>query len=375
MRIGVDLRCLMDGTRTGVEEYTLHVLRAMMEAAPSDTFVLFANSRRPMHLPAFEGANVETRTFVYPNTLFNLALKTLRTPPLDRLVGGVDVFFVPTVRLAPLSPACPLVLTVHDLSFVRYPRLFSRDRQVWHRLMEPRRLAERAARVIAVSQATARDVAALYGVAPARLTVIPSGIPPHMRQLSEDDPRAAEARARYRLPARYVLFLGTLEPRKNLTGLLDAYTRVRDAELPHALVLAGVRGWIPDTFFDRVRAHPYARDIRFTGFIEDADKPAVYGLAELFVYPSYYEGFGFPPLEALACGTPVVTSATSAMPEIAGPWAALVNPADPGELAEVMIDRLRTPTPVPAHVSAEIRTRYSWERAGSETLRVLRETA
>lgn len=375
MRIGVDVRCLMDGTRTGVEEYTLHVLRAVMAAAPADTFVLLANSRRPPHLPAFEGANVETRTFSYPNTLFNLSLKMLQAPALDRLARGMDVFFVPAFRLAPLTSRCPLVLTVHDLSFVRYPWFFSRDRRVWHHLMEPRRLAERAARVITVSQATARDVAALYGVVPERLTVIPSGIPPHMRHLSEDDPRAEEVRARYRLPARYVLFLGTLEPRKNLSGLLAAYARVRDHGLPHALVLAGVRGWLPDTFFDRVRAHPYARDIRFTGFIEDADKPAVYRLAELFVYPSYYEGFGFPPLEALACGTPVVTSATSAMPEIAGPWAALVNPADPGELAEVMIDRLRTPTPVPAQVSAEISTRYSWERAGSETLRVLREAA
>lgn len=362
----------MDGRRTGVEEYTLGVLQAMLAVAPADTFLLFANSRRPMRLPTFSGENVRLATFAYPNTLFNLSLKFARRPALDRLLGDVGVFFLPSFRLAPLSPRCPLVVTVHDLSFVRHPEFFSPKRRLWHRFMEPRALARRAAAVIAVSDATAADVASLCGVPRSRIAVIPSGIAPRMRPLEPDDPARARVRERYRLPERFVLFLGTLEPRKNLGALLDAYAGLRESGAPHALVLAGMRGWVREEFFARVARHPYARDIRLTGFVDDADKPAVYGLADLFVYPSFYEGFGFPPVEALACGTPVVTSYNSAIPEVAGSWAALVNPYDVEELAEVMLDRLRSPPAVPPDVSTAIRERYSWDRAGRETLGVLR---
>lgn len=375
MRIGVDVRCLMDGHRTGVEEYTLGVLRAMIATAPTETFVLFANSRRAMHLPAFGSPNVEVRSYAYPNTLFNLSLKILRSPTLDALAGGVDVFFVPAFRLAPVAQRCPLVLTVHDLSFVRHPEFFSRERQWWHELMEPSRLVRHASALIAVSEATACDLESLYSVPGDQITVIPSGIPQEITRLPSGDPRLAEVRRRYQLPDRFILFLGTLEPRKNLDGLLVSYARIRRAGISHALVLAGRRGWIEEGFFRRVHEHPFGGDIRLVGFVEDRDKPAVYGLADVFVYPSFYEGFGFPPLEALACGTPVVTSANSAIPEVAGPWATLVNPYDADELAAVLIERLRDPARVPPDISDAIRVRYSWARVGAETLRVLSDTA
>ncbi len=371
----MDVRCLMEGKRTGVEEYTLGVLRSMMRLAPRHSFILFANSRRPMQLPAFEEPNVEVRAFRFPNVLFNLGLKIAQRPRLDALLGGVDVFFVPSFRLAPVHPSCPLVLTTHDLSFVRHPELFSADRRLWHRFMEPRRLARRAARVLCVSDATARDVERFAHAERGRSRVVHSGIPARMRPLPDGDPDIRRVRARYRLPAHYVLFLGTLEPRKNLESLLSAYTAVRKAGLPHALVLAGARGWIQPTFFTRVRRHPYARDIHVTGFVHDEDKPALYRCASVFVYPSLYEGFGFPPLEALACGTPVVTSFNGALPEVAGRWAQLVNPDDPQELAEVLVDHLRHPLAVPTAISDAIQERYTWERAGRETLAVLEEAA
>lgn len=374
MRIGVDVRCLMEGTRTGVEEYALGVLDAMLRAAPRDTFVLFANSRRTMRLPEFPSPNVELRTYHYPNLAFTLAQKVARRPRLERLLGGVDVLFLPSFRLAPSAPALPLVVTVHDLSFLRHPELFSATRRHWHWLMEPERLFRRAAAVIAVSRASASDLGTLAGVPVERIHVIPSGIPGEVAAATPRRAPAAIVRAHGIRPP-YLLYLGTLEPRKNLDALLFAYARVRAAGFPHTLVLAGRRGWLGESFFIRVRTHPWARDIQLTGFIEDADKPAVYGNADLFVYPSLYEGFGFPPLEALAAGTPVVTSFNSAIPEVAGPWVALVNPSDPDELKETIIDRLRDGTRVPESVSANVRARYSWDRAGEDTLRVLRDAA
>lgn len=375
MRIGVDVRCLMDGGRTGVEEYTLGVLRAMLALNEEDTFVLFANSQKPTHLPAFASPRVELRAFAYPNKLFNASLRILRRPRLDRLLGDVAVLFVPSVRLVPVSATCPVVATFHDLSFVRHPAYFSRQRRTWHILMEPRRLARAARTIIAVSRATARDVETLYGISPERVRVVYSGIGDQMRPLLRESEGALFARARYKLPPRFLLFLGTLEPRKNLLGLLDAYTAARRSGVEHHLVLAGVRGWIGEEFFDRVRKNPYTRDIHFTGFVDDADKPALYALADAFVYPSFYEGFGFPPLEALACGTPVVTSYNAAIPEVAGAWATLVNPHDSSELSAVLLEHLSSPQRVPEEVSAAVRSAYTWRRAGGETLAILRAAA
>lgn len=369
MRIGVDIRCLMDGRRTGVEEYTLHLLRAMTVLGPQHTFVLFANSQKPMHLPALQATNVELRSFRFPNVLFNVSLKALRRPAIDTLLGGLDVLFVPSVRLAPVTAFCPVVLTLHDLSFVRHPECFSPDRRRWHRLMEPRALARRAAVVITPSSATAADVVTLYGIPRSRVRVIHPGLPSTARLASPAE--HARVRERYRLPERFILFLGTLEPRKNLDSLLAAYTDIRLSGHQHALVLAGMRGWIDDAFLARVAEHPFASDIHRTGFIEDEDKAVIYQLAEVFVYPSFYEGCGFPPLEALAVGTPVVTSFNSAIPEITGTWAALVNPYDPQELAAVVADRIAHPVLVPEEVRAMVRMRYDWQRAAEETLEVL----
>ena len=204
MRVGVDIRCLMDGRKTGVEEYAFHVLRAMVLSAPDDQFILFANSRKPMHLPRFNASNVDLCAFSYSNTLFNASLKLLRRPRLDTLMGGLDVFFVPSVRLAPLRARCPLVVTVHDLSFVRTPEFFSRERRIWHRLMEPRQLIRRARTLIAVSEATATDLVMLYAVPRSRIAVVHSGIPMTEGTLSSNqDLKVRErCRRRYRLPAR-----------------------------------------------------------------------------------------------------------------------------------------------------------------------------
>lgn len=372
MRIGVDIRCLMDGGRTGVEEYTTNVLRAMLKQDSEDTFVLFANSRKPMALPQFAASNVELKTFTYPNKIFNTSLKIFRWPKLDKMLGGVDVLFVPSVRLAPCTTKTPLVVTFHDLSFVRHANYFSIKRRLWHKVMEPKRIAQQATKIIAVSSTTAADLEELYNINKKKIQVIHSGISDNIKRVDVKSEIAKQTKEKYGLPESYILFLGTIEPRKNLDGLLSSYTVARRAGITQKLVIAGVRGWISGDFYERASRHPFAKDIIFTGYVADEDKPALYSLADLFVYPSFYEGFGFPPLEALLCGTPVITSYNSAIPEIVGQWATLINPYDPDELGWAIVQKLRNPMPVSETSINEIREKYNWTRAGSETLGALR---
>jgi glycosyltransferase involved in cell wall biosynthesis len=372
MRIGIDIRCLMDGGRTGVEEYTLSVLNAMLKQNTADTFVLFANSRKPMQLPKIDAPNIEWRTFSYSNKLFNTSLKIFRWPKIDQLLGGINVLFVPSVRLAPCTAKCPIVVTFHDLSFVRHPEYFSWKRRIWHYLMEPKLLAQNAKRIIAVSKTTANDLEELYKIPNEKISVVHSGVHHNFKPVDLYSEETKKIKEHYLLPEKFILFLGTIEPRKNLDGLISAYEEVRRKGAEHKLVIAGVRVWVKESFFERIKSSEFAKDIILTGYVKDEDKPVLYSLASLFVYPSFYEGFGFPPLEALLCGTPVISSYNSAIPEIAGRWVTLVNPYDPNELAVVILETLKNGKQVSVSISEQILQKYNWEKAGKETMEVLK---
>jgi glycosyltransferase involved in cell wall biosynthesis len=367
MRIAVDVRSLMEGRHSGVEEYTTQIIRSLLAAAPQHEFHLFYNAARRITLPEFRGAVMHG--FRYPNKLFNLSQLLLQRPAWSSLVPA-DCYFVPNFRLAPLAANMPLVTSVHDLSFERFPEFFSWRRRVWHRLMRPRILLAHSTQIIAMSEATRADIVDLYDVAPEKISVIYSGV--------RAEPPAASAvsavRRRYDLPEKFVLHLATLEPRKNVDSLIRAFDAIA-ASVPHDLVIAGSRGWLPgaiDRAYERAR---HAARIHFPGFVAEEDKAALYAAADLFVYPSLYEGFGFPPLEALVAGTPVITSDNSSLPEVVGEWATLINPYDTAELALVMKELLVNPAAVSAQAQQEIRRRYSWDRAARQTLAVIERAA
>ncbi len=271
----------------------------------------------------------------------------------------------------PVACACPTVVTVHDLSFLRYPQAFRRFNRAYLGWMT--RLAVRkAARVIAVSESTRRDVIALCGVADEKVTVVPNGV------TSDFCPAEAHAVAAFRqrkgLPERCILFLGTLEPRKNVERLVEAYALLAQrqrGDLP-PLVIAGAKGWFYDTIFARVAQHGLAGRVIFPGFIPADELPWWYRGATLFVYPSLFEGFGLPVLEAMACGTPTITSNVSSLPEVAGDAALLVAPDDPVALADAMARVLDEPD-----LAAQMRaaglmqaSHFSWARTAAATAAV-----
>ncbi len=350
MRIGIDVRCLAEGKRTGVEEYTLSLLAKLFEFDRESEYTLFFNGWKK-EIPDFSWAtkypNVRLKVFHFPNKLLNFSLWYLRFPKLDRLIGGADIFFVPNLIFSAVSNKTKLVVTAHDLSFEMFPETFSWKRRLWHFFVNFRSLARSADKVIAVSQSTKDDLVMCYGLPEKNITVILSGISQQFYAMSRNDNELVRVQKKYHLPYKFILSLETFEPRKNILSLIRSYEALQNLGHPvfdkYALVIAGTRGWKCDEIFSVIVGSPYKEKIILPGFIADEDKTALYNLAGVFVYPSLYEGFGFPPLEAMACGTPVIASHSASLPEVVGEAGMLVDPYQPEELfqslRQVLLDQ------------------------------------
>lgn len=264
-----------------------------------------------------------------------------------------------------LSPA-PTVVTVHDLAFIRFTQTFRAYNRAY--LDFATRLSvRRARRVLVVSEHTRREVIGLLGVPPERIVVTPNAVREHFRP---PDPAALAAfRAQKGLPEQFLLYVGTLEPRKNLTTLLEAYAQLaRRHNVP--LVVGGGKGWLYDAVFQRLDQLGLRERVQFVGYVDEEELPLWYAAATVFVFPSLYEGFGMPPLEAMACGTPVLTSNSSSLPEVVGDAGLLAPPHDPAGFAEAL-DRLLSD----AALREELRerglvqaTRFSWRTTAERTL-------
>ena len=276
---------------------------------------------------------------------------------------------------SPLAAACPTVVTVHDLSFIRYPEAFRPFHRIylrWITLASTRR----AAHVIAVSESTRRDVINFCGVPAGRVTVVPNGVTGDFRPAAPCE--VLSFRRRRGLPERFILFVGTLEPRKNLVRLIHAYgdwcAARRTAGAPPKLVIAGGRGWFYHQIFAHVVERGLDSQVLFPGYLPCDELPWWYRAADLFIYPSLFEGFGLPVLEAMACGTPTITSATSSLPEVAGEAALLVNAEDPRALATA-IDRVLGDPVLAAELSRRGVARaaeFTWARTASATASLYR---
>ena len=273
--------------------------------------------------------------------------------------------------VTPVLSSCPAVVTIHDLSFARFPRLFRPANRLYLTLMT-RLSARRARRFIAVSAYTASESQRLLGIPRGRIDVVYHGVDPAFRPLLTEQIEAFRRRAE--LPQRFVLCVGTLEPRKNHIRLVEAFARVRERAVK--LVLVGGKGWLYDELFGRVEALGMSGDVVFPGYVANDDLPLWYNAAVAFAYPSLYEGFGMPVLEAQACGTPVLTSTASSLPEAAGDGALMVDAHDIDAMAEAL-DRILTDEPL----RRDLRERglaharqFTWEKTARETASVYRRT-
>ena len=228
--------------------------------------------------------------------------------------------------------------------------------------------------MIAVSESTKNDLIDYYGVPEEKIAVIQSGIGEQFHTMSHNDTDLVRVKEKYHLPYRFILSLATFEPRKNIPALISAYDALQAQSHPtlskYALVIAGTRGWKYEETFEAIADSPYKDKIILPGFIADEDKTALYNLASIFVYPSFYEGFGFPPLEAMACGVPVIASHSSSLPEIVGDAGILIDPYQPDELfqalKQILLDPVLTDT---LHKKSEKRAQeFKWDKTVQETI-------
>lgn len=374
MNIGIDLLPIT-GREAGLQRYAQQLVDDLSRFDHENFYTVFVNERGKslfnVNKPNFHVIVVKTPPKVHffweqlylPFHTFLRELDLLHSP-----VSAPPYIKLPSVRT---------VVTVHDLTFILHPETMTRiSRFYWSFFMK--RGVQKAGRVIAISESTKVDLMRYLHIPEKKIRVIPRYPDRRFIEFTEKEGLAIKVREKYRLPDRYILYVGTLEPRKNLVRLIKAYAQAkRDPSITQYLVIAGKKGWLYDSIFEVVKALHLEDEVIFTGFVDDEDLPALYSQADLFVYPSLYEGFGLPPLEAMVCGTPVLTSNCSSLPEVVGDAGLLVDPKDVDEIAKGILQVLKN-----REFREKIREkgierakRFSPQRAIEATIEVYREMA
>ena len=377
MLIGIDASRALTAWPTGTEVYSRRLIQELLALESPHRFRLYF--RRPDPAATFPGA--ELRAIPLPRlwTHLRLSWEMARDPP--------DVLFVPAHVLPLIHPRASLV-TIHDLGYLHFPETHPRFQRLYLDL-STRWSARAAARLLADSEATKTDLVAQYNTPPEKITVAYPGYDETLAPVR--DPAAIEAvKARYGISGDYFLYLGTLQPRKNLARIIAAFVSLPNEA---TLILAGKRGWLYDDLFAQVHRLGLAGRVLFPGYVPGEDKPALLSGALAFVFPSLYEGFGLPVLEAQACGCPVITGTTSSLPEVAGACpehldcaqckpgrrdaALLVNPTDTTAIAAAMRRIAADPVLRESLVErgfANVR-RFSWTACAQSVLSVIEQCA
>jgi len=360
--------------RAGLGRYAASLAGALLARDPAG-FALFYNRDATTRLPAgLDASRVPVRTVRAGYKPWRLAvwLGQLAHADFGRLVPGVTLFHALEHLLLPLRRV-PTVLTVHDLIWHLFPEHHKRLNR-WFLDAAMPLFCRRATRIIAVSACSKGDLVRFYGVPEDKVTVVPEAAHPRFQPLPPD--QVAAVRARYGLPTRYAVAVGTIEPRKNLVRLADAVARLRASGTEVRLVVVGAPGWLYAETLARLARPDVANAITRLGFVPDDDLPAVYAGADLCVVSSVYEGFGLPVLEAMACGTPVVCAGTSSLPEVGGAAARYFDPTDVDDMARAIAavweDAARRDQMRAAGLAQA--ARFSWERTAAETLAVYHQT-
>lgn len=370
MRIGFDATAL-PAEPVGAGRYIVRLARALaVQGAEHELTIFVQRPRRALiDTPPLQNVHwVETGEI---RPALRLLWEQTILPQLVRRLN-LDLLHSPHYT-RPLFLPCASVVTFHDMTFFLYPQLHTRAKRIFFPWMM-RRSAHLAQAIIADSESTYRDAMQILGIPAEKITTVPLGIGEEFQPIS-DARLLQDCRQRYNLPERFVLYVGLVEPRKNLPLLLQAYARLAQQDDPPPLVVVGRMGWMYEDVFRQIESLQLQQRVQFTGYVPDQDLPLVYNLAQCLLYPSRYEGFGFPPLEAMACGTPVITTASSAMQDQVGEAGLLVPPQDEQALFQAM-RRLLHDRALQEELSRRGReqaSKFTWEQTAFKTLQVYRQ--
>lgn len=360
-------------TRTGVGQYTYRILRELLELEDANEYCLFAFRRRGSPKPFAERRGVAYRFIrVPPARLYRVMHRDLHVPlPVDLLTGPSDLFVFSNYVRLPLVFGGRSVVMIYDLSFLRFPEHTEPRNGKYLRAQVPRSARE-SDHVVTISESSKREIVAAFSIPESKVTVAYPGIDQReFRPASE--PEIERVRRRYDLPPRYLLHVGTLEPRKNLDTLLAARRALpEELRAAYPLVLVGGQGWLDAGVVAEVRRLAAAGQAVATGYVPDSDLSAILSGAAAFVFPSLYEGWGMPVVEAMACGVPVVTSGRSSLPEAAGDSALMVDPRDTAALAQAIARVLEDRDLRATMIEKGFRHagRFSWRHSAEKLLAV-----
>jgi glycosyltransferase involved in cell wall biosynthesis len=367
MRIGIDATALPPQP-VGAGYYIINLVRALSQLKTEHQFVVFAQRDRRALFEISEESRLEWVSVSDKNPAIRLIWEQVAFPGLVRR-HRVDLLHS-LHYTRPFKLPCKSVVTFHDMTFFLFPRLHRRAKGLFFPLAI-RYSAAAADAIIADSENTRQDAIRLLGVSPQRIFSVPLGVGERFHRIT-DPTVLAQVRKKYNLPEHFILYVGLVEPRKNLSLLVKSYKNLGDQGISHPLVIVGRLGWMYQSVLEEIENSGLQNRVQFTGYIPIQDLPIVYNLADVFVYPSIYEGFGLPPLEAMACGTPVITTAVSSIPEHVGEAGILVPPDDIGAVSEaikavlsdkVLKKQLMKKGPKQA-------SHFTWERTARETLQV-----
>ncbi|MBT3230496.1 glycosyltransferase family 4 protein [Candidatus Uhrbacteria bacterium] len=377
MHLAIDIRHLTTDQHSGIGRYTIEIIKRMAKIAPDDRFTLFASGAPETlsKLPKFSGKNITIVKHEMPNRALSAKLHFTAHTLEDFLPEKPDLWFFPNINI--IKTHRPYVITMHDLSFELFPSFFRVKDRIWHKAARPRYLAEHAELVLTVSENTKQNLNALWGVGEDRMVTTPLGVDDRFK--AKEQACDTNNLKQHDIEFPYILSLCTLEPRKNIETIVEAYEKWRASTLPLPkgelegvavphLVIAGGRGWKNDNLHKRIKNSKYTNDIHVLGYIPEKHKPTLYRHAELFLFPSFFEGFGLPIVEAIASGTHVVTSFTGSMQEVGKEHVTYVDPFNVNDLVHAIDVGLKHEHEVGAHIPGI----FSWDAAARRTLMAIK---
>lgn len=378
MKVAIDIRHLCSPNPSGIGRYTIEVIQELAKQAQDIRFLLFASgsANALSYLPNFSAPNIFLTRKKTPNRLLSVYLHWPNGPSLeDFLPEQPDIWWFPNINIC--KTKLPYVLTVHDLSFLLYPEFFTRKDLAWYKAAKTHQLIKNAKTLLAVSNNTKKDIEHLFDISGEYIFVTPLGVAKRFN--THIEPSDKNFLLLHKISFPYFLSLCSLEPRKNIESIIEAYeiwmsssqnltfrtfSRKEGTNMEHChLVIAGAYGWKSKHIFSMIEKSPYKKCIHLLNYIPEKHKPALYRQAKAFIFPSFYEGFGLPVAEALACGTKVIASFTGSVPEIASDQALYVDPYNVSDIAQAMhsVEHIQKP-------KSDFAKQFSWSKTAKLTL-------